>query len=57
MKYTLKHFLCLVAMMGVLTVSAQEHLQKKALASDAKKTFTVMGQLADDLRPRDGDLR
>lgn len=57
MKYTLKHFLCLVAMMGVLTVLAQEHLQKKALASDAKKTFTVMGQLADDLRPRDGDLR
>ena len=42
MKYTLKHFLCLVAMMGELTVSAQEHLQKKALASDAKKTFTVV---------------
>lgn len=57
MKYTLKHFLCLVPMMGVLIVSAQEHLQKKALTLDAKKTFTVMGQLADDLRPRDGDLR
>lgn len=38
----MKHLLCLVAMMGVLTVSAQEHLQKKALASDAKKTFTVV---------------
>ena len=26
----------------VTTVSAQEHLQKKALASDAKKTFTIV---------------
>ena len=38
----MKHFLCLMAMMSVLTVSAQEHLQKKALATDAKKTFTVV---------------
>ena len=35
----------IIAVLLVTTASAQEHLQKKALASDAKKTFTVVKEI------------
>ena len=41
----MKHFLCLMAMMVVLTVSANEHLQEEALASNAKKTVTTVTRM------------
>ena len=41
----MKHFLYLMAMMGVLIVSAKEHLQKEALDSNAKKTFAAVTKM------------
>ena len=66
----MKHFLCLVAMMGVLTVSAQEHLQKKALASNQHRSgtcwaYATVGYFESEILRKtgktydlcDGDLR
>ncbi len=41
----MKHFLYLMAMMGVLIVSAKGHLQKEALDSNAKKTFAAVTKM------------